>query len=218
MKMSLKKILLCATLYFAIAPANAQAPKLSMLRTGPGIAFFSGTNAASSVPAFGFNIGLALSVQLSEQFYVKPEIALAKKGGKLEYTSQSIYSGYVQYRVYYLDLPVMIGARISDTWAIEAGGYGALKLGATFNFQGTFAAGYGTFNSDVLNRIDYGLAGGIVFKSRFLLIGLRYTHGLNPVVSNTGNSSATLLLGNAANNTFQLSIQKVRWRDRKSRK
>ncbi len=95
-------------------PGKCTGPQTLDVAHRTGRRFFSGTNAASSVPAFGFNIGLAPTVQLSKQFYVKPEIALAKKGGKLNYTSQSIYSGYVQYRVYYLDLPVMVGARISD--------------------------------------------------------------------------------------------------------
>lgn len=209
------KILFFLTLCFATASTSAQAIKVSLLRTGPGVAFFTGSNAASSVPAFGFNIGAAPTVQLSEWFYLKPEIAIAKKGGRLDYVSPGIYSGSVKYRIYYIDCPIMIGANLSRRLSIEAGGYSAVKLGANFNFEGTFAGGYGTFAGDALKSVDYGLACGITFKARILHIGLRYTHGLTPVIQDSGHNSAAPLLGSAVNNTVQLTIQKVHFRGRK---
>ncbi len=203
-------IVLITALVSAASVTRAQTRGVSLLRTGPGLAFFTGSGAYGSTPSFGFNIGVAPKVPLSEHFYLKPELALAKKGGRLEYGTNSIFSGSVKYRLYYLDCPVIIGVQLGDRWAIEGGGYSALKLGANFSFEGTFSEGYGTFSGDALKGLDYGLVGGVVFKSRLLHLGLRYTHGLTPVVQNNNLSGAGPLLGNAVNNTLQLTIQKAR--------
>lgn len=213
--MRLMKIILVTSLWISIASAFAQSNNLSLLRMGPGVAFFTGSNSAGSAPAFGFNIGVAPIFQLSDQFYLKPEFALAKKGGRLEYVLPEIYSGFIKYKIYYIDCPIMIGVNLSRKLSIEAGGYSAVKLGANLNFEGTFASGYGTFASEALKSVDYGLACGIVFKSWILQIGLRYTHGLAPVIQDIDHNSAVPLLGNAVNNTVQLTIQKVHFRGRK---
>lgn len=210
--MKLVKTLLVSLLCVLVSFAFAQSTSVSVLRTGPGVAFFTGANTASSVPAFGFNIGVAPIVRLSDLFYLKPEIALAKKGGKLEYKLPEIYSGNIKYRIYYIDCPIMVGVSLSRRLSIEAGGYSSFKLGANFNFAGTFAGSHGSFASGALKALDYGILGGIVLKTSILQVGLRYSHGLTTVVNGNDDNSAARLLSQAVNNSVQLTIQKLHLR------
>lgn len=194
--------------------AKAQAGKKSILRTGPGVSFFTNDKGTKSIPAFGFSIGLSPTLPLGKQIYLKPEIDISKKGGRLDYDIPGIYTGNVKYRIYYLDFPVMAGIRLNSWMALEAGVYGALRLSGNFDFQGTFSTGYGVFDRDDLKPFDYGAVTALIFQSRVASIGLRYSHGLSPVAT-SGNNNAALLLGNATNNTLQFCIQKMRLRKKR---
>ena len=195
----------------AVMTANAQVSKASMLRTGPGVSFFTGHNGSKSIPSFGFSIGLAHTFPLSKKIYLKPEIAVSKKGGKIDYDMSGVFTGHVKYRIYYLNAPVMCGVTLTDWLLLEAGIYGAIKLGGSFDFQGNFATGYETFTQKNLKSLDYGTVVALVFQTGWAQLGLRYSHGLCPVLG-SDNTNATALLGNAGNNSLQITIQKTRLR------
>ena len=212
-KISLKGyILLLALCMCYMGSISAQMGKPSILKTGAGINFFSDHNGSQSVPIAGLSIGLSPDFTLSKRFYLKPEIAFSMKGGRIDYSAGNIFNGNVRYHINYLELPVMIGLRANAWLALEAGVYGAVKLGGDLDFQGSFTYGYGVFDRDDLEDLDYGPAAGVVLKSRFIQIGIRYYHGLNPVAA---NEKSGFLLGNAVNNTVQLCIQTKRFRRKK---
>lgn len=206
----LLNILLCLIAFGVQAQDIREKP--SILRTGPGLSYFSGHEGSRGVPRMGLSIALAPTFTLSEQFYLKPELAFSMKGGKIEYNSSGVFNGSVRYRINYFELPLLLGIRPLDWLAFELGGYGAVEVGGNFDFTGTFSYGYGVFDRDDLNDFDYGVTMGVVFRSRRLHLGIRYYHGLQEVSS---GSASHVLLGDAAMRTFQLTLQKVRQRKRR---
>ncbi len=193
-------------------PISAQMGKTSILKAGVGINFFSNHNGSQSVPIMGVSVGLSPTLPLSKRIYLRPEISFSMKGGRIDYLAGNIFNGNVRYHINYLEVPVMIGIQANAWLALEAGAYGAIKLGGNFDFQGSFTYGYGIFDRDDLEDFDYGSAAGVVLKTRFIQIGIRYYHGLNSVAD---NEKSGLLLGDAVNNTVQLCIQTKRFRRNK---
>jgi|GEM_PF-1678667 len=196
-----------------INQAQAQRRKTSIVKLGTGISFFSNQANGSSVPRVGISIGLAPTIPLSPKLYLKPEIAFSMKGGRIDYNAATIFSGNVRYQINYLDLPLVAGLRLTPWLVVEGGAYGAVKLGGSFDFQGTFAVGYGAFDRHDLHGFDYGPIGGLVLQSRLLQLGIRYYHGLTEIAA---EEKARVLLGNASNNTIQLCIQLKRFRRKKN--
>lgn len=205
-------IIILGLCLFHTDPVSAQTGKISILKTGAGINFFSGHQGSQSVPIVGVSVGLSPSLPLSKRIYLRPEVAFSMKGGRIDYLAGNIFNGNVRYHINYLELPVMIGIRANAWLALEAGAYGAIKLGGNFDFQGSFTYGYGIFDRDDLEDVDYGPVGGVVLKTRFIQIGIRYYHGLNSVAA---NEKSIVLLGNAVSNTVQLCIQTKRFRRNK---
>lgn len=208
----LSHLSLIAVFAFLLQPATAQLARTSPLKLGLGISYFSHHAYGESVPRAGISIGLAPTIRLSRAAYLKPEVAFSMKGSRIDYNTAGIFNGNIRYQLNYLDIPVVIGLRANRWLAVEAGGYGAIKLGGSFDFQGSFAAGYGTFDRDDLHGFDYGPVAGVALQSRLLLFNLRYYHGLRSIAA---NEEAGLLLGDAANNTIQLSVQMKRFRKKR---
>ncbi|MBO9564380.1 MAG: PorT family protein [Niastella sp.] len=206
--------LLLVTIFalLSLRPAIAQRAGTSPLKIGLGVSYFSHHAYGKSVPRAGISIGLAPTIRLSRAAYLKPEVAFSMKGSRIDYNAAGLFNGNVRYQLNYLDIPIVIGLRANHWLALEAGGYGAIKLGGSFDFEGTFAAGYGTFDRDDLHGFDYGPVAGVALQSRLLLFNIRYYYGLRSIAA---NEEAGLLLGDATNNSIQLSIQMKRFRKRK---
>ncbi len=175
---------------------------LRLLKVGIGVNYFSSFEADDPGSRIRFHIGLAPTVELSDQVYFKPELAFSMKGGKADYDPgvQGVFDGEVIYRINYLELPLMVGFKPGRRVALEAGLYGAVPLSTNFEFNGDFVTGTGAFDSDAIQDFDYGWVAGLKFRT----LGLRYYYGLQEVASET---AADDFLGDATQHTVQIYLQ-----------
>ena len=219
----MKAIIVLVTLFFLTVGINAQsllllnnnstslnqrpARKGGLLKIGIGISQF---NTADNSPKVRFHAGLAPTFPISDEFYIKPEIALSLKGSNNVYHG-NYFDGDVTYRLGYLEFPIVVGFKPAEKIAFEFGGYGAFLLESNFDFDGTFLSGYGTFGQGELNTTDYGMVGGLVLSGRRVKIGLRYYYGFQEVAS---SATARTFLGTATNQTIQLYLQRRTIRER----
>ncbi|MGV8139084.1 MAG: porin family protein [Mangrovibacterium sp.] len=185
---------------------NRLAGAESLLKIGTDISFFSSDREAQHIPVTGFHIGIAPTIQLNPSVYFKPEAAFSMKGGRMNYDSGfGHFNGDVRYRINYLEFPMMFGIKHKPGFAIEFGPYAAIEVGGNFDFEGDFAAGYGKFYREDIRDFDYGIAAGIKIGP----LGVRYYHGLQEIA---GNDVSQAFLGNTKNHTFQICLQRSRFR------
>ncbi|MFC7526550.1 outer membrane beta-barrel protein [Parapedobacter sp. GCM10030251] len=205
----LKSLAAALVLLFVTLTTAAQAGRPSLFKLGTSVSFFSGHHGDQGGPRIGFSGGIAPTIPLSLRVYLRPEVAFSMKGGRIDYSTADVFSGNVRYRINYFEFPLVLGIHANRWLGVELGGYAALKTGGKFDFQGTFAYGYGTFDRDDLDSYDYGPVFGLVLHSRRLQFGIHYYYGLNAIAA---NDRSRTLLGNAANQTIQVSIQRKRLR------
>ncbi|UZR97371.1 porin family protein [Chondrinema litorale] len=185
------------------AQRNSAGQIFSYFKKGVGISFLSPINANDSGVRAGFHLGFAPSFPLGENTILKPELAFSMKGGKAGYNPSNlgVFDGDITYKINYLELPVAVGYKIGRLFQIEAGAYGALPVGTSFDFDGQFVAGYGSFDKDDIHDFDYGLIGGIKIGP----LGIRYYHGLTTVAA---TDISEVFLGDASQYTVQIYFQR----------
>ncbi|MEP2025445.1 MAG: porin family protein [Reichenbachiella sp.] len=179
----------------------------SYFKKGIGISYLSPSDTENAKARVGLHIGFAPSIPLSDNTYLKPEIAFSSKGGKADYDPNNlgVFDGTITYRIIYLEFPVVYGYKINEFFSVEIGGYGAIPLNANFQFDGQFGSGYGTFDKDAIHDFDYGLIGGVKVGP----IGIRYYYGLSEVSNDLLSED---FLGNATQHTIQIYLQRTRSR------
>lgn len=127
----------------------------------------------------GFNIGLFAKLPISNSFAIQPEIYYSGKGAEVVYDNV-LANGTAQFKLNYIELPVMLVANITKNFNIQAGPYVSYLIngkttnesnGSSFNFED---------NIDVndFNRIDAGLAAGLGLDLGIISLGVRYNYGL----------------------------------------
>jgi len=176
---------------------------VGLFKIGLNVSYLNPDLAYSQSARAGLQIGISPTIPVQQYIYVKPELSFSMKGGSASY-DQSFYTGSVTYRINYFEFPVVIGFKPAKNIALELGGFGALRVGGNFSFQGTFFTGYGNFLPGDLNDFDCGLIGGLVLRGRVTNVGVRYYYGMADVASNEVIND---FLGNATNHTIQLYFQ-----------
>lgn len=175
---------------------------VSLLKIGMNVNYFSGDLPGDGAARVGLNVGLAPTIPLQGQFYLKPELSFSQRGGRIDYDQGFAgFDGNVVYRLNYIDLPLLIGYRVGPMLAVEAGGFAAFEVGGNFDFQGTFFSGYGSFDRDDIEDFNYGLAFGIKVGP----LGVRYYYGLQEIAS---GSEVSEFLGNATTHSVQIYLQR----------
>jgi hypothetical protein len=206
--MKAKVIITLNMLYFSEI-LNAQNRLIGaggLLKIGTDISFFSSGLEARHIPVTGFHVGLAPSFLLSPTVYFKPEAAFSMKGGRINYDSGfGHFNGDVRYRINYLEFPVMFGIKPKPNFSFEFGPYAALEVGGNFDFEGDFASGYGRFYREDIRDFDYGIVAGINAGP----LQIRYYHGLQEIA---GSDVSHAFLGNTANHSVQICLQRRRFR------
>lgn len=176
---------------------------VSHLKIGMNVNYFSGDFPGDGAARVGLNVGLAPTIQLQGQFYIKPELSFSQRGGRIDYDQTfSGFDGNVVYRLNYIDLPLIIGYRFGPMLSVEAGVFAAFEVGGNFDFQGTFFSGYGFFDREDVEDFNYGLALGIKVGP----IGFRYYYGLQEIAS---APEVIEFLGNAATHSVQIYLQRA---------
>lgn len=149
---------------------------------------------------FGFHAGLFSQIMLSEHFGIQPEILFTTKG--TEATYDGLINQTVDFRMNYLDLPVMAVVRPIELLEIYAGPYVGLLINTNVKYSGTFE-GEETLDRDNFNTLDYGFTGGMALNFGSVTTGIRYSLGLQKLAN---SNRSEILLGDSKNAYGQLYI------------
>lgn len=187
----------------------------------------SGTAAIPGLPepevenGWGFHGGAFVEIDLSEQIFLRPELLYAQRGHR--YTAAfdttilfitARVEAEVDVKRTYLELPILLGYRISERTSVLLGPAAGYLLGSHATTTGQFSVG-GFFpgmnvpfsetstTTNGLEELSLAAVAGFNWRSLFGLdLGVRYVHGLGYLESDTGairtrQSSMQLAVGYA---------------------
>jgi hypothetical protein len=170
------------------------------VKAGPSYTKFRGVDpaqlsSASNAYRLGFHAGVLAEVKVTDTFSIQPELLYSQKGAKNKLVS-GIYDAFS-----YLDLPIVVKARLGETgFFLEGGPQFGYLLRATSTFMD-----YSYNVRDSYEKVDVGYAAGLGYQlASGPLLGFRFNGGLTrlnqPIISG-GQIRAT---ENRWNNAFQL--------------
>lgn len=161
----MKRLLLVAAVFTTMA-ASAQTYQLGV-RAGVNISNYTGGDIKSS-SMVGFHAGAFINLGLGKNLSIQPEAIVSTQGAKLEQAGNE-----ENFKVTYLNIPVMLKYRFDGGFFVEAGPQFGFKLDSNTPDEGLedFAK-----SSDVSGVLGLGIHG----KSG-LGIGVRYMAGLTKV-------------------------------------
>lgn len=161
----MKKIILFSLLFISTV-SFAQTFQLG-IKAGPNFSNFNGSNFEDSKAKtlVGFHAGAFVSLFVGNNFAIQPEVLLSTQGARLEDAN----SNKTDYKLTYINIPVMLKYRFNGGFYLEAGPQLGFKVheqvdGSSENFA---------------KNTDVSLAGGLGFHSPMGLgIGARYAAGV----------------------------------------
>ncbi len=157
---------------------------------------------------YNFHVGLFWKIPLGGLFALQPEALYSSAGSKIAYGNNPFNirrDSEVRFNLNYLQVPVMVSLTLGPV-SLQAGPYVSYLLAANVkDLESDNVTNPNTlveFDNDDFNKIDYGLAGGVMFDVKGFQLGARYNYGLREI----GNSSlASQVVNNAKNHVIQVS-------------
>ncbi len=147
---------------FAMAQTFSFGPK-----AGINISNYSGGDINSDAKV-GYHIGGLLNFGFGEIFSIQPEVLFSTQGAKVENAGSK-----TNYKINYLNVPVMLKFRIANGFYIEGGPQAGFRLSENIPDQ--------TIN-DFAKQLDLSAGAGLGYQSDAGIgIGLRYMAGLSKV-------------------------------------
>lgn len=147
---------------FAMAQTVSFGPK-----AGINISNYSGGDINSDAKV-GYHIGGLLNFGFGEIFSIQPEVLFSTQGAKVENAGSK-----TNYKINYLNVPVMLKFRIANGFYIEGGPQAGFRLSENIPDQ--------TIN-DFAKQLDLSAGAGLGYQSDAGIgIGLRYMAGLSKV-------------------------------------
>ncbi len=207
MKIAIKTLALAALTAAGLFTTDVQAQ--SRVRTGikGGLSAstlqFNNVDFSNRKERIGFHAGVFTQIPVGSAFAIQPELLYTNKGASSNYRSLG-QDGNASFNLNYIDLPVLATFKLGDAVEIQAGPYaGYLLNSGVSNTGGILGSSAINLGTDQFNRLDYGLAGGINVYFGQVLLGARYSQGLQKI-ANTGASQA--VFSNAKNGVGLLSV------------
>lgn len=148
----------------------------------------------------GFNVGIYSQMMFSEIVGMQVELLYTTKGTEATYTG--VLNQTIDFRLAYIDLPVLLVLRPAEMFEIHAGPYIGYLIQSEVDFTGTID-GITDIDRDHFNSFDYGVAAGIAFNFQSVKIGFRYNLGLQELAD---SNTASILLGDSKNSYAQVYI------------
>ena len=195
----MKRTLFSIILAMGATAAFAQNVRVG-IKAGPSYTKFRGLDpqqlsSASNAYRLGWHAGLMADIKVTDKFSVQPELLYSQKG------AQNKLAAFIRTVFTYLDLPVMVKARLGETGFFLEGGpqFGYLLKAASYNDDYSFDV------KESYEKVDVGYAAGLGYQlSSGPLLGFRFNGGLtrlNKPYINGGQIRAT---EDMWNNAFQL--------------
>lgn len=143
-------------------------------RAGLGISTFKNTSLNNQTGKLAFNVGMAGNYQFAEYVGVIVEANLSSKGSKITGEEPPSFPDPAKsyediYRMFYVEIPVLLKLSYPLTDAFYVKGYGG--IGTNFNLLGTYSRNYDDANNqDLLDQQINGitiLENSVVFGAGF---------------------------------------------------
>lgn len=154
-----------------------------------------------------FNAGLYATLPITSFIAIQPEILYSRKGSELTYNN-AFATGKAQFKLNYIEVPVLVKVNLTKNFNIHAGPYFAYLVdaqvknisdGGTFNFEDNY-------NNNDFNKFDAGLSAGIGLDFDSMGIGARYNYGLTTVGKDRTIGGTTYTVPDGKNSNFSLYI------------
>lgn len=129
-----------------------------------------------------FNVGVFVSMPLTNFLSIQPEFLYSRKGAELVYDN-AFTSGTAKFKLNYIEAPILLKVNLTKNLNVHAGPYFAYLIdanvsnessGGSFDFEENI-------NNDDFNKFDYGLSAGAGFDFESIGFGVRYNYGLSTV-------------------------------------
>lgn len=149
----------------------------------------SGDFSEGADPRASYYVGFFGEIPIINRvFSIQPEIIYSRQGFETNYTF--LGRNYnEEYRIDYINIPVLAKIHIGKVFAIEGGPQFGFKINEKIKTENN-----STPNNDI-NSFDTALAGGISFGFDNFLISGRYTYSLNEVVKNSDAKNSVFQVG-----------------------
>ena len=130
----------------------------------------------------GFNVGFFAKLPIANNISLQPEISYTGKGAELVYNNAFV-SGTAQFKLDYIEVPLLLVVNITKNFNIHAGPYAAyLVSGKTTDKSDNGNYSFeDNIDTDDFNRFDAGLAGGVGLDFEPVSFGVRYNYGLTEI-------------------------------------
>ncbi|HEY0976273.1 MAG TPA: porin family protein [Flavobacteriales bacterium] len=197
-----KNILLAAFMLTTLSVVNAQGPSFGL----KGGLNFSSLDVESDDQKgrLGFNAGIFGRTDAEQPLGLQVELLYSTKGSSAEYTTFfGLVDQTVDFKLNYLELPVMLAFRPVEILDIHVGGYAGYLLSAQVETSGDLGSGSEDLDADHFQRIDAGLVVGAGLNLGPAQIGARYLYGLTELAD---SEEARAVLGNAKNACVQAYV------------
>lgn len=138
----------------------------------------------------GFNVGFFAKLPISNNIALQPEISYTGKGAELVYNN-ALVSGTAQFKLDYIEVPLLLVVNVTKNFNIHAGPYAAYMVSA----KTTNKSDSGSYNfednidTDDFNKFDAGLAGGVGLDFEPVSFGVRYNYGLTKIGKEDSSTS-----------------------------
>lgn len=168
----MKKIIVIA---FVLSSTVSFAQVQFGIKAGANLSNFTGGNfdAVKKKALVGFNGGLYLNFRL-ENLSIQPELLISTQGARIDSVS-----GHYDWKVTYVNVPVVVQYRFDNGFFLEAGPQVGFKISEDIQNQTI---------SNFAKNLDLSAVGGLGFKTKSGFgIGARYSVGLSKV----GNFSSS---------------------------
>ncbi|WP_426092309.1 porin family protein [Flavobacterium sp. DSR3-2] len=130
----------------------------------------------------GFNFGFFAKLPIADNIFLQPEISYTGKGSELVYNNPLV-SGTAQFKLNYIEVPLLLVVNVTKNFNIHAGPYAAYMIsGKTTNKSNNGSYNFeDKIDVDDFNRFDAGLAGGVGLDLEPVSFGVRYNYGLTKI-------------------------------------
>lgn len=177
----MKKLILSALAIFALTTTNAQSNDGASFGLKGGVNFSNlYTNDVDDNNILtSFHAGIFVTLPITSFIAIQPEVLYSRKGAELVYNNAFV-QGNAQFRLNYLEVPLLLKVNLTERFNIQAGPYVAYLIDADVKNKsgnGGFDFDQNLDNSD-FNKFDYGLSAGLGFDFDSFGIGVRYNYGM----------------------------------------
>lgn len=146
-------------------------------KSGVNASTINGDDLGDTQPKIGFLAGGFAELCIDDYTSIQPEVLYSQQGAK--YTDHNGYDGTL--KLDYVNVPVMVKFRASNTFVFEAGPQVGLLLSAKDKFESTSISGTDDIKDDI-EPIDFGANLGLNYDlQNGWFFGARYYMGLSNI-------------------------------------